>query len=227
MGLINLPSMDDILKAKDTKTQMEMLVNTVGLLMKSLSELNGYISSKNVSEVGGWRVGQTRLESKDGDVGMSTEDTPGDDVRMWAGSSLPDIAPFRVLESGKVFTQDLEAVDASITGASIIGATITGGTINVTTDLNIGSNIYMSSGGVFDGKIQFGNPFCYIRGVGNVIDLVAFGGVFSNGSPVATTGSSTSSAGGHNHGIAPGTQLAINGGGFVTWVGASDHSHTI
>lgn len=48
----------------------------------------------------------------------------------------------------------------------------------------------------------------------------------ADASTVATAGFFTSSAGGHNHGIAPGTQLALNGGGFVTWLGASDHSHT-
>ncbi|KWX71626.1 hypothetical protein AMQ84_27275 [Paenibacillus riograndensis] len=41
----------------------------------------------------------------------------------------------------------------------------------------------------------------------------------------ANYGVSTSLSGSHNHGISPGTQLAVFGGGFVTWVGASDHSH--
>ncbi|WP_241781656.1 phage tail spike protein [Paenibacillus sp. DMB5] len=31
--------------------------------------------------------------------------------------------------------------------------------------------------------------------------------------------------GGHNHGIAPGTQLSTPGGGYVTFVGADNHSH--
>jgi len=41
----------------------------------------------------------------------------------------------------------------------------------------------------------------------------------------ATAGSSTGGGGAHNHGIAPGTQLMVAGGGTVTWVAASDHSH--
>lgn len=42
----------------------------------------------------------------------------------------------------------------------------------------------------------------------------------------ATAGANTGSAGAHNHGISPGTQLAVFGGGFVTWVGAADHVHS-
>jgi len=42
----------------------------------------------------------------------------------------------------------------------------------------------------------------------------------------ADAGAVTDGSGGHNHGIAPGTQLATAGGGFVTWVDAEDHVHT-
>jgi hypothetical protein len=41
----------------------------------------------------------------------------------------------------------------------------------------------------------------------------------------ASAGANTDPAGAHNHGITPGTQLALAGGGFVTWVGATDHVH--
>lgn len=41
----------------------------------------------------------------------------------------------------------------------------------------------------------------------------------------AVKAASTMPSGAHNHGIAPGTQLMIQGGGYVTWVGASDHVH--
>lgn len=42
----------------------------------------------------------------------------------------------------------------------------------------------------------------------------------------ATAGNSTGSAGPFNGGIPIGTQLAVNGGGFVTWAGIGAHSHT-
>lgn len=102
MGLINLPNVDEIADEKDPKKQMEMMLNTMGILMKNLSELNGFINSKNVFEQGGWRVKDKSLESKDGDVGMSTEDTTADDVRFYAGGTDKDIAPWRVHKSGKM-----------------------------------------------------------------------------------------------------------------------------
>lgn len=204
------------------------LADMVAKLQKQVEFLfNGNISTKNVREVGGWLADADRFVSVDGDVGMSSIETGGDDVRFWAGSTLPEIAPFQVLKSGKLKATNGEFT-GDITGSSIIGSTITGGDINVTTDIYVGSNIYMQGTGLFDGRIEFGNSITYIRGGGgtNSIDLTAFGGVFSNGGEIATQGTPTGFAGSHNHGIAPGTQLAVSGGGFVTWVGAPDHSHT-
>lgn len=48
MGHISLPSLDDIVQEKDPRKQSEMLLNTVGILIKNLSELNGYLTSKNI-----------------------------------------------------------------------------------------------------------------------------------------------------------------------------------
>jgi hypothetical protein len=59
------------------------------------------MDTENIFEVGGWRVTSERLASKDGEVGMSTEDTAADDVRFWAGDTNPDTAPFRIRKSGK------------------------------------------------------------------------------------------------------------------------------
>ncbi|MNP17805.1 hypothetical protein D3C76_1102490 [compost metagenome] len=42
----------------------------------------------------------------------------------------------------------------------------------------------------------------------------------------ATSGVSTGSAGPFNGGIPIGTELMVNGGGTVTWVGIAAHSHT-
>lgn len=66
MGLINLPNVDDIVSEKNPKLQMEMLINTVGILMKNLRELNGYMNSKNIFEVGGWRTSNGKLSSEPG-----------------------------------------------------------------------------------------------------------------------------------------------------------------
>lgn len=100
MGQISLPNLDDVLQQKDQKKQIEALVNTVGMLIKNLSELNGYINSKNIFEAGGWRVTNTDLISKDYDVGMSTDDIGANPVRFWAGGLDKDTAPFRVHQDG-------------------------------------------------------------------------------------------------------------------------------
>lgn len=42
----------------------------------------------------------------------------------------------------------------------------------------------------------------------------------------ASKGSSTGSAGGHNHGIQDGTKLLVEGGGYVTWSTYGGHQHT-
>lgn len=102
MGTVQLPSLDAILQIKDPDQRFEALVNTMGILIKNLSEINGYINSKNIFEAGGWRVGRTELASKDKDVGMSTEDTAADDVRFWAGSTTKETAPWNVTKSGKM-----------------------------------------------------------------------------------------------------------------------------
>lgn len=201
------------------------LTEMVALLSKQVQFVINNLSSKNINEIGGFLVDLDRFTSYDGDVGMSTADTFLDDVRFWSGSTDMENAPFRVHKSGKVYTHDLEAVDSTITGASIIGASITGGDINVTTDLYVGSNIYLQGSGFFDGRVQFGNEFCYIRGANNEIDLTAFFGVYANGSEIATKdwvdgrlAGGTVTISGHNHGIGSGTSLEVTGGGATTFV---------
>lgn len=62
----------------------------------------------------GWTVGVNSLFSGSGNtrVGLDSTGTTDDDVRIYAGSSTPSTAPFRVLESGA-----LVASSATITGA--------------------------------------------------------------------------------------------------------------
>lgn len=51
MGLIPLPSLDDVAQIKDPQQKLDALLNTVGILIKELSEINGYITTKNVKEL--------------------------------------------------------------------------------------------------------------------------------------------------------------------------------
>lgn len=114
MGVVSLPNLDAIMQIQDPDQRFEALVNTVGILIKNLSEINGYMNSKNIFEVGGWQVTPNQIASKAGDVGMSTEATGADDVRFWAGGTDKTTAPFRVTEGG-----DITAEKGTITGAVI------------------------------------------------------------------------------------------------------------
>lgn len=78
------------------------LADMVAQLQKQVEFLmTGNLSSKNVREIGGWLVDNDRFSSVDGDVGMSTEDTGGDDVRIWAGGTDPETSPSHIRKSGK------------------------------------------------------------------------------------------------------------------------------
>lgn len=103
--------------------QYEDIVNKVNLLVGELRNLMLGMDSVNMFEVGGWLVTSDQLASSDGDVGMSTIDTVGDDIRFWAGDAIDGIPKFKVTKSGI-----LNAVDGNFEG-SITSSIITGGTI--------------------------------------------------------------------------------------------------
>ena len=88
----------------DPDADLEAVKNYIIRLERKLDYIinGGVLDSQNMFEVGGWRVTADELASKDGDVGMSTEDTPADDVRFWAGGTNKNTAPWRVTESGKM-----------------------------------------------------------------------------------------------------------------------------
>jgi hypothetical protein len=68
--------------------------------------------------IGGWTILSDTIFASSGIVGLLSTTTAGDDIRIWAGNASPDIAPFRVYESGALYA----------TGATISGAiTITSG----------------------------------------------------------------------------------------------------
>jgi len=87
------------------------LVNKINILISELQNLMLGIDSVNVFEVGGWRVTSDQLASSDGDVGMSTTDTAGDDIRFWAGDAKTGSPKFTVTKSGI-----LTAVDGNFDG---------------------------------------------------------------------------------------------------------------
>jgi hypothetical protein len=62
-------------------------------------------------EIGGWVIGADSLTDTAGTVGLSSAVTVDDDLRLWAGNADPDLAPFKVYESGALY-----ALDATIQG---------------------------------------------------------------------------------------------------------------
>lgn len=96
MGLLNLPRIP-------RGASQEQMANIYNMAIEEMEHrLNGFLQSNNIQEVGGWRVSQTELISKDGDVGMSTADDGVDPVRMFAGGVDKDTAPWRVTQGGKM-----------------------------------------------------------------------------------------------------------------------------
>jgi hypothetical protein len=96
----NPPKFDNV---DDANAYIKSLVGKIAIGFNEISAvLNGGVDSRNTREIGGWKVNLTELVSKAGDVGMSTAHTAADDVRLWAGSTDKDTAPWRVYESGKM-----------------------------------------------------------------------------------------------------------------------------
>lgn len=107
-----------------------------------------------------------------GQAGITSVGTLASSVRFWAGNTYANrnIAPFRVLQSGKVVASDIDIV---------------GGSINISNDINVGNNIYMgateidystkrivfNSGASIDGGI--GTVGAGIRLNANEIEMVA------------------------------------------------------
>lgn len=154
-------------------TTFEELKEIMALVIKDMDfTTNGNIDSRNVREIGGYKVDLTSLASKNGVVGLSSAITGGDDIRIWAGDSARPDAPFRVYESGLMIASNAQitgkitafegkigewVIDSeglsgpgvitggTINGTNINGAVINGGSINVDTDVYIGDKLHIDA----------------------------------------------------------------------------------
>jgi hypothetical protein len=115
-------------------------------------------------QIASWVVSSTALYMDSGSVGMGASSG----IRIWAGSSSPSSAPFRVDATGAMVASDaavsgtVNATSGSFTGSvttsnlSANGGIIGGWTIS-TSQLS-GSNIVMSSAGaIYSGKTAYGS----------------------------------------------------------------------
>lgn len=106
------------MKLPDYNATMEELIDHVAKLQKHVQFLmEGNLGSKNIREVGDFLVGQKSFASRDGMVGISSLVAGQENVRFWAGASVPEHAPYRVYDSGRLVAQN-----ADIEGSIKMGA---------------------------------------------------------------------------------------------------------
>lgn len=211
------------------------LADMIAKLQKQVEFLiNGKLSSVNIREIGGYLVDEDRLYSKDGDVGMSSEDTGGDDVRYWAGGTDPETAALQIRKSGKIKIRIAEdkyiEIGPDFEGSPYIQLTNSAGE-NVVINMDVNFKIQSDS----DISLVTAKKIFLVTGEDTVLDYNAI----TEGATItlrneldakATKGVNTTTAGSVtlNGGIPVNTVLATADGGSVTWGGISvpGHSHS-
>lgn len=145
MATVKLPSVNSGMSPDE-------LANVVARLIKEVQYLvDGNLDSKNAREFGGYQVSLTSFSSKNGVVGLSSAETAGDDIRVWAGDLLSGTPAFRVYESGK-----LVASNAEITGKVTASSGAIGGWLIGTTSLtDAAGTVGMSSAVTGGDDIRF------------------------------------------------------------------------
>lgn len=111
MAGFDIPSVGELNTFEDVKNYLYRQER----MMKYL--IGGNLGTPNIREVGGWELSEFMLTSQSGNVGFNSEQTALTDIRIWAGSSLIETAPFRVLEDGSFFSSN-----ANITGSIHLSA---------------------------------------------------------------------------------------------------------
>lgn len=182
-------------------TSVEDLKNYIIRLERELSFLmeNG-LDSTNIFEAGGWRIKNDMLVSKDGDVGMSTQDTAADDVRFFAGPNGA-VWFYYVTKTGKLYATDA-FITGRIEGSVIIGSEIkTSETAYPRIELSSSENFFKALGSA-DKSIEIsvsttGTPGMFFNDLGGSALLDISSGFFDILSTIAMALSApTVSAGG-------------------------------
>ncbi len=97
-------------------------VTQKGVMYASAANIAGTITA-SVGTIGGWTVGANVISAGSGSavVGLDSTVSGGDDIRIYAGSTPPNSAPFKVTEAGAVTASNI-----TITGGSVSASTLNG-----------------------------------------------------------------------------------------------------
>ena len=170
-------------------------------------------------------------------------------IKIEAGAVVADKIAANAVTAIKINVNELSAISANL-------GTVTSGTIDVLTDAGIGRYLNLNTQGLssgvrfkysanvvgeiyYDPSTEYlhiyGKEGIVISGAGRATSIegyVTFSGAHSvaglnTDTYSGNTGNATVAA--HNHGIADGTKLAVDGGGYVTWVayGGASHDHSM
>ncbi len=97
-------------------------VTQQGVMYASAANIAGTINA-SVGTIGGWTVGANVISAGSGSavVGLDSTVSGADDIRIYAGSTPPNSAPFKVTEAGAVTASNI-----TITGGSVAASTLSG-----------------------------------------------------------------------------------------------------
>jgi hypothetical protein len=226
------------------------LADMVAKLQKQVEFLmNGNLSTKNIREVGGWLADDDRFVSADGDVGLSTTDTGGDDVRYWAGGTDPETAPYQIRKSGKGLLTGIRIQSSEAGFPRLVFDSDTSSLVlyysetkYVTLGLDPSGSPHIefingANAATMDMDVQFiiqantdislvNDGDVFITSTGNVI-FDSLNNIKTNDdfNSLGTRLAQKATAGiTLNGGIPIGTVLATAGGGSVTWVGITQQA---
>lgn len=140
---------------------MAEVIDHVALLQKTLTfMMSSNLGTTNIAEVGGWLLDDTQIIAENNTVGLSSTITAVNDIRIWAGDSVADTAPFRVYEDGSVFASKLTMTGGSIQWSSVTKPSYAPGEVgavaddqqsvfNTLTDNGLRRGLFLSAGELY------------------------------------------------------------------------------
>ena len=109
-------------------------ITQAGVLNATGANISGTLTA-TLGFIGGWTITANSIHDTAGATGMSSAVTGGDDIRFWAGNTVPVSAPFKVTEAGVI------TASSGTIGGCILATTSIGSTVFVSGPLGSGWNI--------------------------------------------------------------------------------------